>query len=59
MKFLLTQLAQIKEAQALGVLDGVTTNRLWWLRRESQVKNNILKHYVDICNPVEGMLVLK
>jgi transaldolase len=26
MKFLLTQLAQIKEAQALGVLDGVTTN---------------------------------
>ena len=47
-------LAQIKEAQALGVLDGVTTNPSLMAKEGITGKNNILKHYVDICNLVDG-----
>ena len=56
MKFFIdtANLAQIKEAQALGVLDGVTTNPSLMAKEGITGKNNILKHYVDICNLVEG-----
>jgi len=47
-------LAQIKEAQDLGILDGVTTNPSLMAKEGIVGKNNILKHYVDICNMVEG-----
>nr|WP_298656751.1 fructose-6-phosphate aldolase [uncultured Flavobacterium sp.] len=56
MKFFIdtANLAEIKEAQALGVLDGVTTNPSLMAKEGITGKNNILKHYVDICNIVEG-----
>jgi len=56
MKFFIdtANLAQIKEAQDLGVLDGVTTNPSLMAKEGITGKNNILKHYVDICNIVEG-----
>ena len=56
MKFFIdtANLEQIKEAQALGVLDGVTTNPSLMAKEGITGKNNILKHYVDICNIVAG-----
>ena len=56
MKFFIdtANLAQIKEAQELGVLDGVTTNPSLMAKEGITGKDNILKHYVDICNLVEG-----
>ena len=56
MKFFIdtANLAQIEEAQAMGVLDGVTTNPSLMAKEGITGKNNILKHYVDICNLVEG-----
>lgn len=56
MKFFIdtANLAQIKEAQELGVLDGVTTNPSLMAKEGITGKNNILKHYVDICNLVDG-----
>ncbi len=56
MKFFIdtANLADIKEAQALGVLDGVTTNPSLMAKEGIMGRNNILKHYVDICNIVEG-----
>ncbi|WP_296150889.1 fructose-6-phosphate aldolase [uncultured Flavobacterium sp.] len=56
MKFFIdtANLVQIKEAQALGVLDGVTTNPSLMAKEGITGKNNILKHYVDICNLVDG-----
>ncbi|RTE52494.1 fructose-6-phosphate aldolase [Arenibacter aquaticus] len=56
MKFFIdtANLAQIKEAQELGVLDGVTTNPSLMAKEGITGRNNILKHYVDICNIVEG-----
>ncbi len=56
MKFFIdtANLAQIKEAQALGVLDGVTTNPSLMAKEGITGKNNIMKHYVDICNLVDG-----
>lgn len=45
---------QIKEAQALGVLDGVTTNPSLMAKEGITGKENILKHYVAICNIVDG-----
>lgn len=56
MKFFIdtANLAQIKEAQALGVLDGVTTNPSLMAKEGITGKNNILKHYIDICNLVDG-----
>lgn len=47
-------LDQIREAQALGVLDGVTTNPSLMAKEGITGRNNILKHYVDICTIVEG-----
>ena len=56
MKFFIdtANLDQIKEAQALGVLDGVTTNPSLMAKEGITGKDNILKHCVDICNIVEG-----
>ena len=56
MKFFIdtANLEQIKEAQALGILDGVTTNPSLMAKEGITGKNNILNHYVDICNIVDG-----
>ena len=56
MKFFIdtANLDQIKEAQDLGVLDGVTTNPSLMAKEGIKGKNNILKHYVNICNIVDG-----
>ncbi|MEW2922268.1 MULTISPECIES: fructose-6-phosphate aldolase [Flavobacteriaceae] len=56
MKFFIdtANLEQIKEAQELGVLDGVTTNPSLMAKEGITGKDNILKHYVDICNIVDG-----
>ncbi len=56
MKFFIdtANLDQIKEAQALGVLDGVTTNPSLMAKEGITGTENILQHYVDICNIVDG-----
>ena len=56
MKFFIdtANLAQIKEAQDLGVLDGVTTNPSLMAKEGIKGEKNILKHYVDICKIVTG-----
>jgi transaldolase len=56
MKFFIdtANLAQIKEAQDLGVLDGVTTNPSLMAKEGIKGEGAILKHYVDICNIVTG-----
>ena len=56
MKFFIdtANLDQIKDAQELGILDGVTTNPSLMAKEGITGKNNILKHYVDICTIVEG-----
>ncbi len=56
MKFFIdtANLDQIKEAQALGVLDGVTTNPSLMAKEGITGHDNILKHYVNICNIVDG-----
>ncbi len=56
MKFFIdtANLDQIKEAQELGVLHGVTTNPSLMAKEGITGKDNILKHYVDICNIVDG-----
>lgn len=56
MKFFIdtANLDQIKEAQDLGVLDGVTTNPSLMAKEGIKGTNNILKHYLAICEAVEG-----
>lgn len=56
MKFFIdtANLEQIKEAQALGVLDGVTTNPSLMAKEGITGHDNIMKHYVAICNIVDG-----
>jgi transaldolase len=56
MKFFIdtANLAQIKEAQELGVLDGVTTNPSLMAKEGIKGEANIQKHYLDICNIVTG-----
>ena len=56
MKFFIdtANLNEIKAAQSLGVLDGVTTNPSLMAKEGITGKNNILKHYVDICNICDG-----
>lgn len=55
MKFFIdtANLAQIKEAQELGVLDGVTTNPSLMAKEGIVGEENILQHYIDICNLVD------
>jgi len=56
MKFFVdtANLDQIREAQNLGVLDGVTTNPSLMAKEGITGRENILQHYIDICNIVEG-----
>ena len=56
MKFFIdtANLDQIKEAQDLGVLDGVTTNPSLMAKEGIIGGENILKHYIDICEVVDG-----
>ena len=56
MKFFIdtANLTQIKEAQELGVLDGVTTNPSLMAKEGIVGHDNIMKHYVDICKIVDG-----
>ena len=56
MKFFIdtANLNDIREAQALGILDGVTTNPSLMMKEGISGTNGILKHYVDICNIVDG-----
>ena len=56
MKFFIdtANLDQIKEAQSLGILDGVTTNPSLMAKEGIKGKSNIAKHYVEICNIVDG-----
>lgn len=56
MKFFIdtANLAQIKEAQELGVLDGVTTNPSLMAKEGIKGDAKVQKHYVDICNIVTG-----
>lgn len=56
MKFFIdtANLDQIREAQALGILDGVTTNPSLMAKEGIAGKENILNHYVRICEIVDG-----
>lgn len=56
MKFFIdtANLAEIKEANELGVLDGVTTNPSLMAKEGITGKENILQHYKVICEIVDG-----
>jgi transaldolase len=56
MKFFIdtANLSQIKEAQDLGVLDGVTTNPSLMAKEGVKGQQNILNHYKAICEIVDG-----
>lgn len=56
MKFFIdtANLNDIKEAAALGILDGVTTNPSLMAKEGIKGEANILQHYVTICNMVNG-----
>ncbi|GAA4278088.1 fructose-6-phosphate aldolase [Aquimarina mytili] len=56
MKFFIdtANLDQIKEAQSLGVLDGVTTNPSLMSKEGITGKENIMHHYRSICEVVDG-----
>lgn len=56
MKFFIdtANLSQIKEAAALGILDGVTTNPSLMAREGIKGKEAILAHYKAICDLVDG-----
>ena len=56
MKFFIdtANLDQIREAQNLGILDGVTTNPSLMAKEGIKGEKNIKQHYIDICNIVDG-----
>ena len=56
MKFFIdtANLEQIKEAQDLGVLDGVTTNPSLMAKEGITGAKKIIQHYKDICSIVNG-----
>ncbi len=56
MKFFIdtANLDEISEANDLGILDGVTTNPSLMAKEGITGEENILKHYIDICNIVDG-----
>ena len=56
MKFFIdtANLTQIKEAQTLGILDGVTTNPSLMAKEGITGTENIKNHYKAICDIVEG-----
>lgn len=56
MKFFIdtANLEQIKEAYALGILDGVTTNPSLMAKEGITGKKNIIEHYRAICEIADG-----
>jgi transaldolase len=56
MKFFVdtADVSEIRAMAQTGLLDGVTTNPSLMAKEGITGKNNILKHYVDICNSVDG-----
>ncbi|MEC3908621.1 fructose-6-phosphate aldolase [Tamlana sp. 2201CG12-4] len=56
MKFFIdtANLGEIKEAQELGVLDGVTTNPSLMAKEGITGEKNIINHYKAICEIVDG-----
>jgi transaldolase len=56
MKFFIdtANLDQIREAQALGILDGVTTNPSLMAKEGITGSENIINHYKAICEIVDG-----
>lgn len=56
MKFFIdtANLDDIQEMYDLGILDGVTTNPSLMAKEGITGKNNILSHYVKICDMVDG-----
>ena len=56
MKFFVdtANLEQIKEAQALGILDGVTTNPSLMAKEGIVGYDNVMAHYRTICELVDG-----
>ncbi len=56
MKFFIdtANLDQIKEAEALGILDGVTTNPSLMAKEGITGADNIIDHYKTICKNVSG-----
>lgn len=56
MKFFIdtANLNEIREAQDLGVLDGVTTNPSLMAKEGIKGKDNIFSHYKAICDIVDG-----
>ena len=56
MKFFIdtANLQEIKEANDMGILDGVTTNPSLMAKEGITGAQNILNHYVEICNIVDG-----
>ncbi len=56
MKFFIdtANIDQIKEAQSLGILDGVTTNPSLMAKEGITGYDNIMNHYKTICDIVDG-----
>jgi transaldolase len=56
MKFFIdtANLAQIKEANELGILDGVTTNPSLMAKEGIKGKEAVMNHYKTICEMVDG-----
>tara|TARA_X000000950_G_scaffold276825_1_gene365341 strand:- start:1403 stop:2059 length:657 start_codon:yes stop_codon:yes gene_type:complete len=56
MKFFIdtANLDQIREAQDLGILDGVTTNPSLMAKEGISGHKNIINHYLTICDIVDG-----
>ncbi len=56
MKFFIdtANLDQIREANDLGILDGVTTNPSLMAKEGIRGKENIIEHYKTICSIVDG-----
>ncbi len=56
MKFFIdtANLDEIREAQDLGILDGVTTNPSLMAKENITGKDNIFSHYSKICDIVDG-----
>jgi len=56
MKFFIdtANLDQIREANDMGILDGVTTNPSLMAKEGIKGQDAIMKHYIDICEIVDG-----
>ena len=56
MKFFIdtANIAQIREAHELGILDGVTTNPSLMAKEGVKGEDAVMRHYLDICELVDG-----